>query len=163
LFFREDIFLPEGFVEQSIVKGDVLDLGCGRGSVGAFLRTIDPEIRLVGVDTVTNYQGENAYNVYAEIRTSDAEDELNSIFPKGAEKYDLIVSCGLPPKILSRLLTNENLLKVLKPKGAVLFIFDYWDNKNNVLSSLIAKGFQFRGGKHFVDQYILFWQDKSND
>ncbi|PIS14273.1 hypothetical protein COT64_03575 [Candidatus Shapirobacteria bacterium CG09_land_8_20_14_0_10_39_12] len=52
--FSRDIFKPQGFLKKTAIKGDVLDLGCGRGAVGPFLKGVNPEINLTGVDSV-NY------------------------------------------------------------------------------------------------------------
>ena len=59
IVFGLDILKPEGFlIDRERIKGEILDLGCGRGAVGAVLKRVNPSIILTGVDVRTDYGGE---------------------------------------------------------------------------------------------------------
>ncbi|PIU35453.1 hypothetical protein COT03_01250 [Candidatus Shapirobacteria bacterium CG07_land_8_20_14_0_80_39_18] len=157
--FSKDIFLPRGFLDKDVVKGDVLDLGCGRGSVGAMLRQINPEIRLTGVDIVTSYQGENFLNQYSAVRNGDASSEV-AIIKKDQKRVDLVISYGLPPKPIENLIKTGEIKDIVKSEGVVLLIFDapidYF-----LMKKAKKMGFELHEGSFPNDPYILFWASRS--
>jgi 2-polyprenyl-3-methyl-5-hydroxy-6-metoxy-1,4-benzoquinol methylase len=154
----KDIFLPNGFLEREVVKGDILDLGWGRGSLGKALSNIGKNISLVGVDII-KYEGEDFRKIYSEIRQNDAAKEVTQIKESG-KKFDLVISFGLPPKAIEDLIDNRDLKDIVKPEGSVLLIFDA------IIEDRFQKmarkaGFELRNGNYPSDHDILYWRNSS--
>lgn len=158
LVFERDIFKSEsgGFLEKRAVRGDVLDLGCGRGSVGAMLKDINREIKLTGVD-ITNYgQENNLWDLYSEIRENNAVEEVDQIAGNN-KQYDFVIGHGLPPETNEELIKEGNITRIIKPGGILLLVFDL-PIRETVLQQARKMGFEIRKGNYPTDQNILSWQ-----
>lgn len=160
--FSGDIFRPRGFLEKTVVKGEVLDLGCGRGGVGAFLRKINPKITLTGVDVITEYQGENCWDLYSERRKGDASHEVGELRKEGRQ-FDLVIACGLPPKATERLIGKISEVKsIIRKSGVVLFVFDIPISTESMAKAK-SEDFELHNGTYPTDPYILFWQNNDEE
>lgn len=111
------------FGERGVLKGElsgkkkILDLGCGKGAVGAALKELSPEVeRIVGVD-VKKYSSE-ALQLYAGVYLTGAVDFLRQA-AKQDQKFDLIISWGLPPEVVVDSIKEigQNQQRVLNPGG----------------------------------------------
>lgn len=158
--FSRDIFTQEGLLKRHQVRGDVLDLGCGRGSVGAFLKSINPDICLTGVDIVTEYRGENAWSLYSERRRADAA-RIGDIFKGEQKMFDLIVSCGLPGEVIEKIIERGEIMSFVKPGGSILFIFDIPPIKDGFMENARNVGFKLHRGQYPINPYMLFWHNDS--
>jgi len=159
IVFDKDIFLPRGFLDRRAVKGEVLDLGCGRGSLGAMLEEINPEIRLTGVDIVTSYQGENFWDQYSAVIPGDASAEVTKI-NENRKKFDFVIAYGVPPKVIEDLIEEEDVKDIVSPGGTILFVFDV-PVKEDSMRRAKEIGFEFHKGTFPADPNILVWQNKS--
>jgi len=155
----KDVFLPEGFLDKAAVRGNVLDLGCGRGSLGAALKTINRSINLFGVDIVTEYGGENFREMYSELRKNDAAREVTEI-KKIGQKFDLVVSFGLPPGVIEDLINEGEVTDIVKPEGSILLIFDAPIGAS-FLRMAEEAGFELHNGTFPSDPDILYWHNGS--
>ena len=155
----KDIFLPRGFLDKATVKGNVLDLGCGRGSLGAALKAVNEKINLLGVDIITGYEGKTFRDVCSEIRRNDAAREVTEI-KKIGQKFDFVISCGLPPKAIEDLIDKGELKDIVRPGGIVLLMFDAPVGAPSLRKAEEA-GFELHSGTFASDPDILFWRNGS--
>lgn len=157
--FQKDIFGPNGPLGKKMIRGQVLDLGCGRGAVGAILKEVNPQIEITGVDLITHYQGENFLNLYSSVEGKDAVAAITNFAQKGF-KFHFVVSFGLPGWSIDEIILDQRFPQIVKKDGEVLFIFDYplhplAEDKAQKL------GFKILAGSFAADPYILFWENKS--
>ena len=159
IVFDKDIFLPRGFLDRGVVKGEVLDLGCGRGSLGAMLKEINPEICLTGVDIVTSYQGENFWDQYSAVIDGDASAEVTKI-NQNRKKFTFVIAHGVPPTVIENLIEKGEVKDIVSPGGTILFVFDI-PIKESAMRRAKEIGFEFHTGTFAADPNILVWQNKS--
>lgn len=161
LAFDFEIFLPKGFLDKEEIKGDVLDLGCGKGAVGVLLKEKCSNIkRIVGVDPVLKQGEDSGLSRYSEVRVVDAFSEVRRIAREG-EKYDFVVGVGLPGGVVDEFLNGGiDWSKIVRAGGSVLFLLDHPLRDLGVKSALKA-GFSVRSGDYPVNSCILFWQNKA--
>jgi len=151
--FNRDIFKPKGFLDQEIVKGKVLDLGSGKGGLGIFLKEINPEIVIVGTDTVDYSKKGLISDRYSEIFQQEAVAFLEDV-QKSGKKFDLIVSCGLPYETIIRLIEKIDFGQVLDQNGTALFLVDYQLDEETIAIAE-SKGFSIRQGNYPIDLCII--------
>lgn len=160
IVFNKDIFLPRGFLDREVVKGKVLDLGCGRGSVGAMLKEINPEIRLTGVDIIgTSYQGENFLDQYSAVISGDASVEVTKI-SENRKKFNFVIAHGVPPKVIEDSIEKGDVKDIVSPGGTILFVFDIPIKESSMIRAKEI-GFEFHKGTFPSDPNILVWQNRS--
>jgi len=119
--FERDIFAPKGFLPLEAIKGDILDLGCGKGGVGEILKSKNPEINLTGVD-IYDYP-ERDPETYSHFFQRRAYDFLKEAEEKGRQ-YDLVISVGMPPDEVERIMREIDPDKILKPGGYIVLAVD---------------------------------------
>lgn len=121
--FKRQVFPVVGLTEKDI-KGEILDLGCGRGSVGATLKEMNDKIALTGVDLITSYQGRNFWELYQEIIRGDTAETVSKLVKEG-KKFDFCLSLGLPPWAIENLFNlGETLVEIVKEGGKILIAHD---------------------------------------
>jgi predicted TPR repeat methyltransferase len=147
-FVFKDILSPNGFLPPEAIKGNVLDLGCGRGAVGEILKSKNPEINLTGVD-IYDYPERNP-QVYSQFFRNYAVDFLKQIQEKGP-KFDLIISVGMPPEEIEKIMEEIDPDKVLKPGGYIALITD------SPLKPKKEGKFQIRKGNYPADNNIAYY------
>lgn len=102
----------------------LLDLGMGRGAVGAVAKAMNPEIEIVGID-FTEYQGDTAYDMYNQrIIGSLLEPKVWETLKSQGAKFDAIMSVGLPIHVLEFLLEGNNIADVMDEKGQATIFTD---------------------------------------
>lgn len=157
--FGMDILKPNGFLERERIKGEILDLGCGRGAVGAVLKRINPEVVLTGVDVRTDYRGSNFLGLYEEIIEGEAADIVKSIVEKGERKFDAVISVGLPGYEIDKLIGSEEIFGIVKSGGFILLTTD-------LIGGYFPKGtgrFQALEGTYVTDADMLYWDEKEKE
>jgi SAM-dependent methyltransferase len=161
IIFDRDIFTPQGFLDRGKLKGEVLDLGCGRGSVGGALAEINPEVEITGVDIITNYEGTNYLGQYKEVVSADAVEAVQE-FSRIGRKFDFVIAVGLPEHVTEGLIDSGQLPQIVCPGGVALLIFDI-PVKHSVIYLAGKEGFTYRHGRYLVDDNILCYQKEEND
>jgi len=121
-FVFRDIFTPKGFLLPEAVKGDVLDLGCGKGAVGRILKSKNPEINLTGVD-IYNYPEIKKSKIYSQFVKSRAFNFLKKAEEKSRQR-DFIISVGMPPDEVEKIIEQIDPDKILKPGGWIILVVD---------------------------------------
>ncbi len=102
----------------------LLDLGMGRGAVGAVAKSMNPEMEIVGID-FTEYQGDTAYDRYNQrIIGSLLEPKVWETLKSQGAKFEAIMSVGLPIHVLEFLLEGDNITDVLDEKGQATIFTD---------------------------------------
>ena len=147
-FVFKDIFSPKGFLPPEAIKGDVLDLGCGAGAVGEFLKSINPQINLTGVD-IKDYPGRNP-QTYSQFFQARAFEFLQQI-QESDKKFDLIISVGMPPEEVEKIIEKINPDKILKPEGYMVLIVD------SPLKLQDEGNFQIKKGNYPADNNIAYY------
>ncbi len=69
--------------------GSVLDVGCYTGATGAYLKSVNPDLRLVGLDVVAEALGE-ARKVYEDVHLVDL-DRPGALSCLGGARFDIIL------------------------------------------------------------------------
>ncbi len=158
--FKEIVFpdiykVTQGKISEAVLKNTTraLDLGMGKGALGLFLKKLNPNVVLVGVD-IQNYQGreETAYAFYQQRFTADLTQEDFWQQLAGDSPFDLIISVGLPFKVIEILLKKrEKLEKFLAAKGKCLIVSDDdWASEE-------VKPFTLYQGHYPLNRSILLW------
>jgi len=120
-FIFKDILSPKGFLPFKAIKGDVLDLGCGQGAVGEILKSKNSQINLIGVD-IRDYPDRNP-ETYPQFLKTRALDFLKQA-QESNQRFDLIISVGMPPEEVEKIIKNIDPEEILKPGGHMVLIVD---------------------------------------
>jgi len=120
-FVFKEILVPKDFLPSEAIKGDVLDLGCGQGAIGEILKSKNPQINLTGVD-IRDYSAKNS-EAYSRFVKAHAFDFLNKATKEG-QQYDLVISVGMPPEEVEKIIEKVNPDKILKPGGWMILVVD---------------------------------------
>ncbi len=160
-FILPDIFGRIGRIDSSFfpdlkTSNDalVLDIGCGKGAVGAALRALKilPErAQIYGLDFFP-YPSPYKTN-YQEVFQGDATDprcweQIKNELPGG---FNLIISVGMPPPTVAHLLKTKIFFPAIGKNGRVIFALDSNPGKP-------PKDFEVIGGKYPTDQIIIYYR-----
>ena len=143
------------FTQKDIIGAKkILDLGMGRGSVGGYSRGANPEVKLIGIDTV-EYQGEDLYHLYDKRIIADLTQPQICEGLKGVDDVDLAIGVGLPPHVVTHLANNiGKIASSLGPGGIYLLVSDFFYKPEEVAA------FTSYGGNLYIDNTILLLRGK---
>ncbi len=116
LGYRTPAIIHAAIARQHVANADTLDLGCGTGLCGPFLRAVSH--RLTGVDLSEKMlEKARARALYDALAVADIADYLND----KAGQYDLIVAADVFVYVgdLSAIFTSAH--KALRPQGCFCF------------------------------------------
>jgi hypothetical protein len=153
------------FTKKDIASSQkVLDLGMGRGSVGAVIKEINPKCQLTGVDS-EKYQGANCYPLYNQRFCGDdgdltKEKVWNKL--KNNADFDLIISVGLPSQVITHLIKDIDRLKELMSQKGVLILISDASYKYDLLSIWYRPLTLFKGSL-VIDNSILIYRKLNPD
>ena len=103
---------------------DILDVGCGTGSLDDFrFRDIDPE-RYVGIDPSRGMLGVFG-DKHPEFRSRLIRSPFEDYWPKPGQKFDLVVALfGVPSHIGEPDLLSQNVQWLLNPSGTAVLMYN---------------------------------------
>jgi len=124
----------------SLSSARVLDAGCGTGQVGVALTTAGLCDITGGDFTPASVQAARARGVYAAVDHLD----LNGRLSFDDDSFDVAVSVGVFSYLQDTAATLAELVRVVRPSGAVIFTqrTDLWAERNcdEILADLAASG-----------------------
>lgn len=121
--------------------GEVLDAGCGTGRGGAALQAVGIRDIVGGDFTPASIEAARTRGVYTTVEYLDLNDRLDYV----DDRFAATVSVGVFSYLTETAATLRELLRIVRPGGAVIFTqrTDLWHERNcdELLRSLVADGF----------------------
>lgn len=136
----------------------ILDLGAGRGSLGALLRANHSESKttqyLCGVET-TPYQGDQATDMYDHWVDGDLTDsKVWEYLIQQEIDFDLVFAIGLPPAVIKSLTQNTMLKHLISRGGRLVILTDFYLPENLNQES----GWRIYSGDAYIDKHVAIYQ-----
>lgn len=145
------------------LRGNILEVGCGRGEFATWIIDVVPNIRVTGIDfsisAITIAQGRVA-NTSKPVRFI-AGDAQSLPFPDNC--FDWILSCECMEHILQPQLMALEMFRVLKPGGKFCLTTENYLNGMLIAwlqSWITGRPFNSGSGVQPIEQFFLFPQVK---
>ena len=97
-------------------------------------------------------------NLYGEVIRGEAVEAIRSMAKEGKEKFDAIVSVGLPYYVVNSLIELDEMFEIIKPDGFILLTTDQCVGR-------FPRGtgpFRRFEGQYHTDEDILFWSGEAS-